>query len=482
MSLVSTGLDPATRERLERSLRALESDRHPNLPLLAGVVVSLMLHGTLLAPRLQRMLSEGHDGVDRTRRADFSVEKEMEKRQARTDEQKQAEDDLLKLGIEDGTTQSTMTWIGYNEYQQHLARLSEVDQAAFRDTDQGGQPMPQARPAPPMVPQVPAPAEAAPAAPDAQTAVAAEPSPPQPMQPPQPARPPQPPPPAQRPPEPARPAEPQPQTPDRREETQPTPPPPPPRTAATEATPPDAKAIQIPEAKKTQVEPTIQPVDKAPENPSDQPPPPDAKDLKDAKQIKTDPSPPAQAVPQPPTPPANPQQPAAQPSDPSQPQPPSPPQQPVPPTQAAPGKTQPSASPQTGPSPDPSARPGAKPGPKADGELSDRESDATSTVNVPPSQWRTGKPLAAKGLKVLTKRPFFDELTSVTTAPRAPLALIEFDREGKAVNCTLLESSGFPNVDQPILDSLYGWRATGKQLEKLQPGETAKFRIRLLLK
>jgi hypothetical protein len=93
-----------------------------------------------------------------------------------------------------------------------------------------------------------------------------------------------------------------------------------------------------------------------------------------------------------------------------------------------------------------------------------------------------GRPLAAKGLRVLTKRPYFDELTSVTTAPRAPLAEIEFDRTGKAVNCTLLESSGFPSVDQPILDSLYGWRAQGKELEKLKPGETAKFRIRLLLR
>jgi len=482
MTLASTGFDPSTRQRLERSLQALENDRHPNLPLLAGVVVSLLLHGTLLAPKLQRMLSEAHDGQDRTRRADFSVEKEMEKRQARTEEQKQTEDDLIKLGIEDGTTQSTMTWIGYNEYQEHLARLSEVDQAAFRDTDQGGQPMPQARPAPPMVPQVPSPAEAAPPAPDAQAAVAAEPSPPQPMQPPQPTRPSQPPQPAQRPPEPARPAEPPPPTPDRREDARPTPPPPPPppKTAATAPTAPDEKAIQIPEAKTTQAEPMIQPVDKAPENPSDQPPPPDAQ-----PEVKAEPTPPAQATPpQPQQPPAAtpPQQPTATPVEPAPAQPPSPPQQPVPPTKAAPGKTQPSASPATGPSPDPSARPGAKPGPKADGDLSDRESDATSTVNVPPSQWRTGKPLAAKGLKVLTKRPYFDELTSVTTAPRAPLALIEFDREGKAVNCTLLESSGFQGWDQPIIDSLYGWRAQGKQLEQLKPGETVKFKIRLLLK
>lgn len=472
MSLVTPGIDPATRSRLERSLQTLETDRHGNLPLLAGVAVSLMLHGTLLAPKLQQMLSEGPDGVDRTRRADFSVEKEMEKRQARTEEQKQAEDDLIKLGIEDGTTQSTMTWIGYNEYQQHLARLSEVDQAAFRDTDEGGQPMPMAREAPPMVPQVPSPSSSAPPAPAAQSAVSADPVPPQPVQPPQPPAQP-----AQRPPDPARPAEPAPQPPNRREDAQASPPPPP-RTAATEATAPDPAAIQIPEAKTTQVEPMIQPVDKAPEQPEETPP--------DAKQpeVKAEPAPPTQVTPPQDTKPA--QAPAqevpAPPADPSKPQPPSPPQQPTPPTQAASGNPQPSASPATGQSADPSARPGAKPGPKADGDLSDRESDATSTVEVPPSQWRSGKPLAAKGLNVTTKRPVFDELTSISTAPQAPLAVIEFDREGKAVNCTLVKSSGFPNVDQAILDSLFSWRAKGKPLNNLKPGETVKFRIKLLLR
>ena len=75
--------------------------------------------------------------------------------------------------------------------------------------------------------------------------------------------------------------------------------------------------------------------------------------------------------------------------------------------------------------------------------------------------------------------------TTISTAPANPLALIEFNKAGKAVNATLLEGSGFDSVDQPIIDSLYGWTvdvAKSPQLQKLKPGQTLKFKIRLILK
>jgi len=447
MSPGAAMLDPRTRERLERSLHALESDRVASLPLLLGVVVSVGLHAAVLVPRIAGILSGSHDGVDRTRQAAFSVEKEMEKHPAPSDNP----EDHLTLGIEDGTTDSTMTWIGYNEYQEHIAQLSKVDQAAFRDTDQGGAPAPAAVTAPPMPQQVPQPSP--------QTPPQMEPRPPQPQDTPPPSpQPPQrqPPPPQE---EPKESQPPQPQAP---------PAAPPPRTAATLETPAAPNAIPIPAAKETQIEPMLQPVERAPDQPEAEAPKPEDPGPTAPSSQETAPAkqPPSPQQPSPPT--AQPQQ---QPST----------SQPSPPTQATPGPQQPTASPaeQVPPSPQP---PGAKPGPRTQGELSDRESDATSTITARPDQWKMGRPLAAKGLRVLTKRPYFDELTSVTTAPRAPLAEIEFDRTGKAVNCTLLESSGFPSVDQPILDSLYGWRAQGKELEKLKPGETAKFRIRLLLR
>ena len=50
------------------------------------------------------------------------------------------EDDSVKLGIEE-STESTMTWIGYDEYEEHLAALAETEQAAFTSSPTGGTPV-----------------------------------------------------------------------------------------------------------------------------------------------------------------------------------------------------------------------------------------------------------------------------------------------------------------------------------------------------
>jgi outer membrane biosynthesis protein TonB len=57
-------------------------------------------------------------------------------------------DDSVKLGI-DESTDSSMTWIGYDEYEEHLAALAETEQAAFTDSTMGGTPSePASSPAP----------------------------------------------------------------------------------------------------------------------------------------------------------------------------------------------------------------------------------------------------------------------------------------------------------------------------------------------
>ncbi len=500
MSIVGDSSNVEPRERLEKELHELEVDRNANLPLILCIVASLAIHGFLLVPRLSEMLSEGHDGVDRTRAASFSVEKEMEKRVPPAPED---EDNSVKLGIEDGTTKSTMTWIGYNEYQEHLAKLSQVDQAAFRDTDEGGQPMPAAQPSQAAtVPQVPQPEAAAPPAPSVNQSSPGEQSPaqqrpatPAMAKPPQQQTPPEQKPPEQTQPD-AKPTPPPPPSPTSKQDSPPTqqPPAPPPVSAATEETKPAKDAIPIPSADTNKIEPQIQPVEKVIEakeskDSKDAPPPPKSEEPRDVA-----PAPPTQIKPEeekqtdpnakPPPPPQDPQQQPPKPQD-AQQQPAAQPPASAPPTQAATGQQQPSTSPTTGQAPDPSAQPGAKPGPKATGELSDKESDATSVTAAPTKDWKSGKPLAAKGIEVRTKRPYFDELTSISTAPGSPLALIEFNREGKAVTAKLLESSGYDTVDQAILDSLYGWTvnvAKSPQLNKLKPGETLKFKIRLLLR
>ena len=511
MSAVAPSLDPATRQRIEATLHALEADRGSNWPLMLGIAGSLLFHSALMVPQVRDFFAQvhAHDGVDRTRQASFSVEREMEKRPPITAEQQQQEqEDMLRLGIEDGSEKSTMTWIGYKEYQEHLARLSTVEQAAFRDTDEGGQPMTAARQATPQVPQVPQPQPAAPQSPDTSAAPPGEPLPSPTATAAAAATPPA----AQAAPATAPPAEamaqrpaapPPPSPADTRPAPQPEQPPaPPPVTAATRETLPTKSpdAVPIPVADENRIEPRIQPVERAPDattakEPTDAPPPPQAPKPQEAPPAKpvepqpeAKPADPAQQPPPEPSPPQppQPQQPALPaPQQPPQPQstPPQPPAS-APPTQAAPGQQQPSTSPTTGPSPDPSARPGAKPGPKADGELSDRESDATSMKASPQRDWKPGRPLAQKGLKLLTVRPEIDELTTISGGGRNPLVRIEFDNTGKVRNVVFLETTGSRMWDEPIEDSLYRWRAdvqSSPKLRALPAGKTFKFEIRLLI-
>ncbi|MCE9620448.1 MAG: hypothetical protein K8R92_11165 [Planctomycetes bacterium] len=459
--------------RLNRQLRRLENEGGMGWPLIIGIAASIALHASLLIPQVRDLLlaaSNGASSASKARQAAFSVEKEMEKPPALTAEE---EEQLIKLGIEDGTTKSTMTWIGYKDYQEHLAKLSQVDQAAFRESETGGQPM-EAQPE-----QAPAAmAQSAPPAPPAE-------NPPGPLSAAQPAVPPTA-------------TAPAPTTPEAQaqEAQQAVQPPPLPASLALPETPKVPNAGEkVPLADERKIEEQVLPVErvgdakdaKVPPEPlkTDPPPPPDAKptdlkpnDLKpnEAKNPEAKPAEdksaeakpvakpdPAKPVEQPPTP----QQPAAATS---------------PPTQASPDSAQP-ANQQANPSPQqPASQPGSKPGPPSNGEVSDRESEASSTVDVPPAKWRNGRPLAAKGLNVRTQRPIFDELTSVTTAPTNPIIEIEFDREGVPKKCTILQSSGTPLVDQPILDCLYRWRASGSQLTKLPEGQTLKFRIRMLLR
>jgi hypothetical protein len=516
VSTPATGIDAATRQRLEATLHALESDRGASWPLLTGLIVSVLFHSSLLVPQVREFFAHVNDGLDRSRQAAFSLEKEMEKRAPLTPEQLQQEqEDMIRLGIEDGAQQSTMTWIGYKDYQEHLARLSTVEQAAFRDTDEGGQPMPAARPSTPQVPQTPQAQASAPPAPDTTAAPPGEPA-PGPAAEARPASPPPSPssqasqPTAESPPPSTPPAAAQPPSappPPSPTQTRPAPaaeqpPAPPPVTAATRETAPlkDPTAIPIPSADENRVEPTIQPVEKAPDSSAakdakEAPPPPQAEKPQDVPPAKPleNPSPKAKPIDasqptqpqQPAPPPPQPQQPALPPPQPAQPpaQQPQPPAS-APPTQTAPGQQQPSTSPTTGPSPDPSARPGAKPGPKADGDLSDRESDATSVKASPPKDWRPGRPLAQQGLELRTVRPQIDELTAISGRPMSALARIEFNRNGKVINVTLVESTGLRSWDEALEDSLYRWTAVvskSAKLRNLPADKTLKFTIKITL-
>lgn len=455
-----------------------------------------------------------------------------------------------QLGIDDGTDKPLTTWIGYDEYQEHLARLSEIEQAAMRMTEAGGGEPASAPPgamslASPLTPPLPeeAPpspvtavdrtadrgqlADARPAAPELapdRTANApptalraiesapltrAAPTSPVPSPPIEAARP------VSTPPlEPAKTQPPPPtsitETPNPSAAT--TPPPPsgltlprsddPTSTSEGAPLPPKSAPGEAPK-----IEPIVRPVDGSAKSP----PPSETRPTDDAPTPAQQPKP--DAPPNAPVPGARPDStsdatrppesavaPAIAPTKPDpSPAAPTPEIKPVPapqdettapphpdPDRAAPPSppARPEATPIPADAPGAPSRAAGTPGPPVDGELTDREADATSTIDVPADKWRNGKPLAARGLQILTRRPeMLPEYLAIQMGPgRNPVFELQFDREGRVRKVTMTESSGAPQLDDRLIDCLYKWRARGERLNQVKPNDRLKFTMRMLVR
>ena len=115
------------------------------------------------------------------------------------------------------------------------------------------------------------------------------------------------------------------------------------------------------------------------------------------------------------------------------------------------------------------------------GELSDRESDPTSTIEVPAALWRTGRPLAARGLELRPVRPQFLTLSRISGIARNPIGEIVLGRDGIPQVARIVRSSGNPGVDEAIRSALFKWRASGAPLAKLKPGQTVTIRLKLVM-
>ncbi|MFO0833387.1 MAG: hypothetical protein U0638_00340 [Phycisphaerales bacterium] len=131
------------------------------------------------------------------------------------------------------------------------------------------------------------------------------------------------------------------------------------------------------------------------------------------------------------------------------------------------------------------ARPASRPRPaRRAGEVSDRESDAAavrSAVNVDP-----GRPAATKGLKINTVRPEWSTTTRIVALPKNPVVRVRFNRAGKVVDANFVDryDTGWPDVDGPLLDAIYRWKAEGERLRELPENDpeaviTVTFRITL---
>ena len=142
--------------------------------------------------------------------------------------------------------------------------------------------------------------------------------------------------------------------------------------------------------------------------------------------------------------------------------------------ETTPASPQPVTEPSLQPSlPTTSPRPQGKPG-----EVDDRESVASIIKRAQEVRASSlNRPLSGEGLEIKTVEPRFPASVRFTQLPRNPIVLIRFNAQGKVVKAEFLRDeekrrvydTGSPGVDAPLINAIYQWRATGKQLDGLDP-------------
>jgi len=139
------------------------------------------------------------------------------------------------------------------------------------------------------------------------------------------------------------------------------------------------------------------------------------------------------------------------------------------------------ASPQTEPAqrPQPEPAPGDPAPTRGNAE---READAFSIEDPVKIEW--GKPVAAEGLEILTRKkgPDYSAFTRVSARPRPPLIEISFNDQGAVTFVEIMRSSGYDDVDRPLTDAIYTWRARGERIDNLAPGGTLAVRLRIIIR
>lgn len=121
-----------------------------------------------------------------------------------------------------------------------------------------------------------------------------------------------------------------------------------------------------------------------------------------------------------------------------------------------------------------------------EGTQDDRESDAASRTEIVDRR-RLGQVIAAKGLQLRTVRPQWGLTTLATASPRNPTLVIHFNRAGRVTRAGFVrgQSTGYVAVDEPLLNAVYQWTATGEELLRLPEGDptaTVTIQLRIMLR
>lgn len=128
------------------------------------------------------------------------------------------------------------------------------------------------------------------------------------------------------------------------------------------------------------------------------------------------------------------------------------------------------------------------------GKADDRESVASIIRRAQEVRAASlNQPLSGEGLEIKPVEPKFPASIRFTQLPRNPIVLIRFNAQGRVVNAKFLHDevkkrvydTGSKGVDEPLINAIYKWRASGKQLEALDPDDpesTIEISMRILFR
>lgn len=115
------------------------------------------------------------------------------------------------------------------------------------------------------------------------------------------------------------------------------------------------------------------------------------------------------------------------------------------------------------------------------------ESESVATALEDPIVVQPGAVAVGEGIELKTRRARWTTLTRATAMPANPLVEIQFGADGKVVRASFVpgHSSGYPDVDGPLLDAVHLWTASGERIEALKRsgrGTTLTIKVRVLLR
>lgn len=122
----------------------------------------------------------------------------------------------------------------------------------------------------------------------------------------------------------------------------------------------------------------------------------------------------------------------------------------------------------------------------------DKESVASAVKKSPTV--RPGQVLAAQGLEIQTRHPRWATTTMLTRRPRNPTLIITFGPDGRVKSADFARdggrtyNTGYSDVDEPLLNAVYAWTASGKAIQEAaaraasgDPGEADKGEVTIML-